>query len=87
MYNLVSKYINKLSLNDIYNFAYIKNINLSNEEALFILDYLKNNYLSLLKNQDINIIDKYKDKFSYNNYLALKSILIEYKNKYGNLFK
>lgn len=87
MYNIVSKYIDKLSLNDIYKFANIKNISLSSEEALFILDYIKKNYLSLLKYQDINVIDKYKDKFKYNNYLAIKNILIEYKNKYGSLFK
>jgi len=87
MYNIISKYISNLSINDIYKFANFKNISLSSEEALFILDYIKNNYLDILKYQDISILDKYKDKFKYNNYLAIKDTLIEYKNKYGNLFK
>lgn len=76
-----------MSLNDIFRFANLKNVNLSNDEAIFILNFIKKNWLTLLKNQDISIIDKYKDNFSDDNYFKIKTTLIEYKNKYGKMFR
>ena len=58
MYNLVEGIVNKLSLNDIFNFASKNSVNLSLDEGEFILRFLKNNWYSLLKNQNIEVIDK-----------------------------
>lgn len=87
LYNLVESTINKLSLNDIFTFASKINIKLSNEEAQFILSFLRSNWYSLLKNQDISILDKYKDNFSPENFRKIKDNLLLYKNKYGRLFR
>lgn len=87
LYNLVESTINKLSLNDIFTFASKSNIKLSNEEAQFILSFLRSNWYSLLKNQDISILDKYKDNFSPENFSKIKDNLLLYKNKYGRLFR
>ena len=87
LYNLVESTINKLSLNDIFTFASKCNIKLSNEEAQFILSFLRSNWYSLLKNQDISILDKYKDNFSPENFRKIKDNLLLYKNKYGRLFR
>lgn len=87
LYNLVESTINKLSLNDIFTFASKSNINLSNEEAQFILSFLRSNWYSLLKNQDISILDKYKDNFSPENFKKIKDNLLLYKIKYGRLFR
>lgn len=87
LYNLVESTINKLSLNDIFNFASKSNINLSNEEAQFILNFLKANWYSLLKKQDISVLDKYKDNFSSDNFTKIRDNLLMYKNKYGRLFR
>ena len=57
MYNLVEGIVNKLSLNDIFNFASKNSVNLSLDEGQFILRFLKNNWYSLLKNQNIEVID------------------------------
>ena len=76
-----------LSLNDIFTFASKSNIKLSNEEAQFILSFLRSNWYSLLKNQDISILDKYKDNFSPENFRKIKDNLLLYKNKYGRLFR
>ena len=76
-----------LSLNDIFTFASKSNIKLSNEEAQFILSFLRSNWYSLLKNQDISILDKYKDNFSPENFKKIKDNLLLYKNKYGRLFR
>ena len=74
-------------LNDIFTFASKSNIKLSNEEAQFILSFLRSNWYSLLKNQDISILDKYKDNFSPENFRKIKDNLLLYKNKYGRLFR
>ena len=87
LYNLVESAINKLSLNDIFTFANKSNINLSNAEAQFILRFLKSNWYSLLKSQDISIVDKYKDNFSPENFKKIRDNLLLYKKKYGRLFK
>ncbi len=87
LYNLVESTINKLSLNDIFNFASKSNINLSNEEAQFILNFLKSNWYILLKKQDISVLDKYKDNFSSDNFTKIRDNLLMYKNKYGRLFR
>ena len=77
LYNLVEGVVNKLSLNDIFNFAKKNSVNLSNEEASFILNFLKNNWYSLLKNQNIEIINSYKDNFSPNNFQRIKELLMK----------
>ena len=71
MYNLVECIVNKLSLNDIFNFASKNSVNLSLDEGQFILRFLKNNWYSLLKNQ--NIVGSYgtsknaKELIAYDN--------------------
>lgn len=87
MYNLVEGVVNKLSLNDIFNFANKNSVNLSNDEANFILNFLKNNWYSLLKNQNIDILNNYKAHFSHENFLKIKELLEYYKSRYGRLFR
>lgn len=86
MYNLVEGIVNKLSLNDIFNFASKNSVNLSLDEGQFILRFLKNNWYSLLKNQNIEVIDNYKNNFSPENFVKIKELVEYYKARYGKLF-
>ena len=86
MYNLVEGIVNKLSLNDIFNFASKNSVNLSLDEGEFILRFLKNNWYSLLKNQNIEVIDNYKNNFSPENFAKIKELVEYYKTRYGKLF-
>lgn len=86
MYNLVEGIVNKLSLNDIFNFASKNSVNLSLDEGQFILRFLKNNWYSLLKNQNIEVIDNYKSNFSPENFAKIKELVEYYKTRYGKLF-
>lgn len=86
MYNLVEGIVNKLSLNDIFNFASKNSVNLSLDEGEFILRFLKNNWYSLLKNQNIEVIDNYKNNFSPENFVKIKELVEYYKTRYGKLF-
>ncbi len=83
MNNLISLYINKLSLNDIFSFASKNNISLSNEEAIFILDFIKKNWQEVLSNPDFLEIEQYKSRFSEENFLKIKKLIIFYRNKYS----
>lgn len=87
MYNLVEGIVNKLSLNDIFNFASKNSVNLSLDEGEFILRFLKNNWYSLLKNQNIEVIDNYKNNFSSENFVKIKELVEYYKTRYGKLFR
>mgnify|MGYP000127133292 FL=1 len=87
MYNLVEGIVNKLSLNDIFNFASKNSVNLSLDEGEFILRFLKNNWYSLLKNQNIEVIDNYKNNFSPENFAKIKELVKYYKTRYGKLFR
>ena len=87
MYNLVEGIVNKLSLNDIFNFASKNSVNLSLDEGDFILRFLKNNWYSLLKNQNIEVIDNYKNNFSPENFAKIKELVEYYKTRYGKLFR
>jgi hypothetical protein len=87
MYNLIENNINKLNINDIYNFAIKNNINLSNEEASFILKFIKNNWQEIFNNPNLDDLDKYKDNFNKDNFIKIKNLLIIYYNKYNKLLK
>lgn len=87
MYNLVEGIVNKLSLNDIFNFASKNSVNLSLDEGQFILRFLKNNWYSLLKNQNIEVIDNYKNNFCPENFAKIKELVEYYKTRYGKLFR
>ena len=87
MYNLVEGVVNKLSLNDIFSFASKNSVNLSQDEGEFILRFLKNNWYSLLKNQNIEVINNYKNNFSPENFQKIKELLEYYRTRYGRLFR
>ena len=86
LYNLVEGVVSKLSLNDIFNFANKNMINLSKDEGEFILHFLKNNWYSLLKNQNLEVLNNYQNNFSPENFSKIKELLEYYKTRYGKLF-
>lgn len=82
MYNLIERYINKMNIEDINNFAKSKNINLSNEELSFTYNFIKKNYQDMLKNPQVFSLDRYKNNYSIENYNKINKVYEEYKNKY-----
>jgi len=78
---LVRKYIDKLSIQDIKMFANKNNISYTDEEVLIVYDFIKNNYNNLLE-QDINVFLKIKGRIRPELYKQLINLYIEYKQKY-----
>lgn len=87
MYNLVERVMNKLTKEDVNNFALSKNVTLSEEELDFTYQFVKKNWEACFKNPNLLNLDRYKDKFSEDNFIKIKKLLEEYMGKYGNLLK
>ncbi len=78
---LIKKYINLLTLDDIKEFANKKNIIYTNDEAIIIYNFIMYYYNDLL-NDNIKVFEHLKNKISPNLYKMLLNLYVEYKNKY-----
>ena len=79
MFNLIERYINRMTKEDINNFAISKDIHLSNEELDFTYDFVKKNYQSFLANPQ-----RYKDHYTKENFSKITKVFSEYFQKYSN---
>ena len=78
---LIIEYIKKLTIDDVKNFAKLKNINISDSEAIILYTYIKNHYQELLNN-DSKIIKEIKDQINPNTFKEVYKLYLEYKIKY-----
>lgn len=85
MKNLIEKYMEKISKEDVNNFALSKNIMLSDEELNFVYDFITKNYKEMLNSPNLFDIDRYKTRFSPGNFEKIKKVFIEYFSKYQRL--
>ncbi len=84
MYNIIVRYILKMTKEDINNFAISKNINLSEEELNFTYNFIKKNYEQILNNPKLFKIERYKEHYSETNYQKISKVYQEYLQKYAN---
>lgn len=82
MNSLIGQYVNKLTINNINDFAVKNNINLNENELNVLLNVAKNHYRDVLDGNDSNVIIYLKDNLSTENYNKVISLYNEYKNKY-----
>lgn len=87
MFVLIERYINNMSIHDLNNLAISKGINLSDEELSFSYNFIKKNWKNVLSNYNLFDFEKYRDKFSEENFIKIKMIIKEYTIKYGNYLK
>lgn len=78
---LVKKYINILTINDIKSYALSKNTILSEKEAKIIYNFIKENYNNLLDKNDTSI-ELLKNKLNPNLYNKVLDLYNENKTKY-----
>lgn len=84
MFVLIERYINNLTIHDLNNLAISKEIYLSEEELTFAYDFIKKNWQTILANHGMFDIDKYKNKFSDENFFKIKKIIKEATIKYSH---
>ncbi len=82
--NLIGKYINKIDINTINDFAIKNNIFLDKKELDIIYDILKNRYEEVLYDDDSEVRNYLKDNISLENYDKVVNLFDEYKRKYGS---
>lgn len=78
---LISKYINKLTKDDIKTFAYNKGILLEEYEIDIIYFYIKKYYKEFLQGNDLLILNKLKKEINKNTYNHIINLYNEYKRK------
>ncbi len=86
MFNMVDKFMQNLTMEQVDNFAKSKNVTLSSDELSFTYTFVKKNYKEILKNPALFDIDRYQGKFTEENFSKIKKVYIEYLSKYKNLF-
>jgi hypothetical protein len=87
MFVLIERYINNMSIHDLNNLAISKGIGLSKDELEFSYNYIKKNWKNVLSNYRLFDFDKYKDKYSDENFIKIKKLIKEYTLKYGSYLK
>lgn len=76
--------MDKVTKNDIDNFAKKNNIFLTPEELDFTYTFVKKNWQTVIANPSMLNLDRYKDKFSEENLLKIKKLFKEYSIRFKN---
>ncbi len=84
MFNIIERYMNKISKEDVNNFALKNNVYLSDAELSFTYEFLKKNWQPILANPSMLNLERYKDHYSAENFVKIKKLLKEYSIKYKN---
>ncbi len=79
---LISEYIKKLTIDDIFTFANKNNININKNDANTLYFYAKNYYNDFLSGNDSKLIKEIKDKIDPTTFKEAYKIYLEYKIKY-----
>jgi hypothetical protein len=76
-----------MDIHDLNNLAISKGIGLSNDELEFSYLFIKKNWMNILSNKGLFDIDKYKDKYSNDNFMKIKNLYKDTLLKYGSYLK
>lgn len=79
--DIIKKYINLLTLDDIKRFADKEKIAYTDDEAIIIYNFIMYYYNDLL-DENIKVFEHIKNKISPNLYKNLLHLYIDYKQKY-----
>ena len=86
MNSLIKQYINKITINNINDFAVKHNIILNKKELGILYDITKNHYEEVLKD-DSKIKEYLKQTINTDNYNKIIDLYEIYKEKYLNYLK
>ena len=86
MYNLVKRYVSNLTKEQVNDFALKNAIVLSQEELEFVYAFVKKNWEMIFRNPNLLHLERYKDRFSAENFVKIQKLFTMYYQKYGYLF-
>ena len=79
MFTLIKNYVEKMTIEDVNNYALNNDINLSKEELSFTYKFIKKNYEILYANPNIDL-SKFKSHYSDENYLKINKLIEKVRN-------
>lgn len=82
MNSLIKQYINRLTINNINDFAIKNNIILNEKELNVLYEVTKNHYEELLAGNDTKIVNYLKENLTDENFTKINNLYNEYKVKY-----
>ena len=85
MYNLVKRYVSNLTKEQVNDFALKNDIVLSREELEFVYAFVKKNWEMIFRNPNLPRLERYKDRFSPENFVKIQKLFVMYYQKYGYL--
>ena len=74
----------RMTIQDINNFALSKNIHLSPEELNFVYDFIGKNWEQVIRNPKLLNLERYRDRFSEENFNNIKKLFLEYSSRYAS---
>lgn len=83
MYNIIERFINNMTKEDINNFALKKGANLSQNELEFTYNFIKTNYKTILNNPKLLDLERYRNKYTKENFEKISKVFQEYFQKYS----
>lgn len=84
MFNIIKRYMENLTIEQVNNFAISKNINLTEDELTFTHAFVVKNWEKILGNPNLLHLERYKNKFSEENFIKITKLFNEYSTKYHN---
>lgn len=84
MYDLIKRYMEKLTKEDISQFALKNDINLNDKELDFTYQFVKKNWETILASPNQLNLERYKNEFQEENFIKIKKLIKIYYQKYGN---
>lgn len=87
MYNLINRYMSKLTREDVNNFAVSKNVYLNENELDFTYNFVKKNWEQVIKNPKLLHLERYQNQFSSENFMKIQKLFNEYSAKYQAFLK
>ncbi len=85
MYNFIERYMKNLKKEDVNHFALKNNVHLSENELEFTYDFVKKNWETVIRNPNLLNFERFKDRFSEENFVKIKRLFQMYYQKYGYL--
>lgn len=86
MKGLIKNYVDKLTIDNLKEFALKNDINLSNSEFEYLLNLVKNNFDDILLNEN-KYLKEVENNINSQAFIKVKELFLYYKNRYkGYLF-
>ena len=84
MYNLVKRYMDNLTIDQVRDFAIKNNVELSEEELTFTYDFVKKNWELIFRNPNLLNLERYKSNYSEENYEKINKVWQEYFQRFSS---